>query len=102
MHAATVLEKAFKHAHDRGGRATPEQITLTTRHCLSSDQIPDGQPDERVKEPLTQNFYTENRQRLLSTLTWERDYDLEQDTGMGERSYNFWSQSVTKTEADPQ
>ena len=103
MHAAAILEKALKYAHDRDGRGASQQITLTTRHCLTSDKIPEGQPDERIEEPMARIFYTENLRRLLSTLTWDRDHDLEedirQDTGEEERSYNFWSQSVTTAQA---
>ena len=78
--AAGFLEQAITLARQRDSQdAGPEESTvMKTRHCMNTDRIPDGEPEDRMDKPFNEIFMTPSRYRCMNAITWERDEGAEQ------------------------
>ena len=105
--AAVLLEQAVLLARQRDSRdaGEGESAVMKTRHCMNTDRIPDGEPEDRMDKPINEIFLTPSRYRCMNAITWERDEDAEQaileDTGETGKEYQYWSESITTLPAEP-
>ena len=105
--AAGLLEQAILLARQRDPQDTGprESAVMKTRHCMNTDRIPDGQPENRMDAPISEMFLTHSRYRCVNAITWERDEDAEKDileeTGETGKEYRYWSESITTLPSTP-